>query len=151
MSLSVGFGKIIPDPEATILTRKALAALSMPGLLVEDKGLTINNDGRFALRLKPLGGLTEDATGLACRYLSTTLTLTISLVTSNSVQDFPITVTGAVAGEAVIVSPTTTPTAEIDSWCGLVSSPDIVTVRVHVRTATSGTVAITFRVIVIGS
>lgn len=67
MTLSVGFGKIFNDPEATIITRKALGRLSTPGLLVEDKGLTINNDGRMVLRIANSSGLSEDSNGLALK------------------------------------------------------------------------------------
>lgn len=65
MTMSVGLARIINDPDATVLTRKALGALSNPVLLVNDQGLTIDNDGRIALRLKTGGGITEDATGLS--------------------------------------------------------------------------------------
>ncbi len=65
MTLSVGLGKIVYDPEATTRTRKALGILSTPGLLVEGNGLTINNDGRLVLRLAPDSGLIENAAGLS--------------------------------------------------------------------------------------
>ena len=64
MTLSVGLGRIINDPKATLLTRKALGALSEPGLLVYDKGLTIDNTGRITLRINPDGGIIEDENGL---------------------------------------------------------------------------------------
>lgn len=67
MTLSVGLGRIINDPKATILTRKALGALSNPALLVTDKGLTIDNSGRLVLRLAPGEGLVEDSNGLAVK------------------------------------------------------------------------------------
>lgn len=65
MTLSVGFGRIVNDPEASILTRKALGRLETPGLLVTDEGLTINNDGRMVLRLTP--SLSQNSDGLAVR------------------------------------------------------------------------------------
>jgi len=67
MTLSVGLGRIINDPKATILTRKALGALSNPALLVTDKGLTIDNSGRLVLRLASDAGLSEDSNGLAVK------------------------------------------------------------------------------------
>ncbi len=65
MTMSVGLGTIGKDPTVSILIRQALAILSTPGLLVTDQGLTIDDDGRMALRVKPSAGLTEDATGLS--------------------------------------------------------------------------------------
>ena len=65
MTMSVGLGRIINDPEAPILTRKALGALSRPGLLVLDKGLTIDSDGRIVLRITPGSALSEGDDGLA--------------------------------------------------------------------------------------
>jgi hypothetical protein len=65
VTLSVGLGRIQQDPNASILVRKALGALSTPGLLVHDDGITIDGDGRITLRLNPDGGLTQDENGLA--------------------------------------------------------------------------------------
>jgi len=65
MTMSVGLGKITNDPNASILVRKALGALSTPGLLVHDKGITIDDDGRITLRLNPGGGLSEDENGIS--------------------------------------------------------------------------------------
>lgn len=65
MTMSVGLGKIINDPDASILTRKALGTLSTPGLLVYDDALTIDGTGRIVLKLKPDGGLQKDADGLS--------------------------------------------------------------------------------------
>ena len=64
---SVGLARIINDPKASILTRKALGALSNPNLLVTDKGLTIDNDGRMVLRLASGAGLSEDNNGLSVK------------------------------------------------------------------------------------
>lgn len=65
MALSVGFGRITNDPEAPIRTRKALGRLATPGLLVTDKGLTIDTNGRMVLRLND--GLYEDSNGLSVK------------------------------------------------------------------------------------
>jgi hypothetical protein len=65
MRLSVGLARIISDPELPVITRRALAILSTPSLLVNDNGLTIDGSGRIALRLKEGGGLIEDEDGLS--------------------------------------------------------------------------------------
>lgn len=65
MTLSVGLGKIINDPDASVLTRKALGALSNPALIVYDDALTIDGTGRLVLKLKPEGGLEQSADGLS--------------------------------------------------------------------------------------
>jgi len=65
MALSVGLGRIINDPEASVLVRKALGVLSTPWLLVTDTGVTIDGTGKIALQLKPSGGSTQDETGLS--------------------------------------------------------------------------------------
>lgn len=70
MTMSVGLGRIVVDPSASVLVRKALGALSTPGLLVDDTGLTIDDNGRIIVRLKADGGLVQDADGL---YLETTV------------------------------------------------------------------------------
>lgn len=70
MTMSVGLGRIVVDPSASVLVRKALGALSTPGLLVDDTSLTIDDNGRIIVRLKPDGGLVQDADGL---YLETTV------------------------------------------------------------------------------
>lgn len=64
MTMSVGLGRIIVDPAASVLVRKALGALSTPGLLVYDDALTIDDTGRITLRLKEGGGLVNDSDGL---------------------------------------------------------------------------------------
>lgn len=65
MSMSVGLGKIQNDPKATPLTRKALGALSTPHLLVDNQGISIDDEGRLFVRVKPGGGiLLNDETGL---------------------------------------------------------------------------------------
>lgn len=65
MTMSVGLARIITDPEASVLVRKALGALSTPGLLVYDDALTIDDTGRIVLRLHPDGGLSKSENGLA--------------------------------------------------------------------------------------
>lgn len=65
MTMSVGLGRIINDPKASIIVRKALGTLSTPGLLVTDTGVTIDDSGRIALKLDPDGGLTQGENGLA--------------------------------------------------------------------------------------
>ncbi len=65
MTMSVGLGKIQNDPNGSIMLRKALGALSEPGLLVYDDALTIDDTGRIVLRLKDGGGLQKDETGLS--------------------------------------------------------------------------------------
>ena len=64
MTMSVGLARIIVDPTAGVLTRKALGALSTPGLLVHDTGLSIDDDGRIYIKLKLDGGLIQDEDGL---------------------------------------------------------------------------------------
>jgi len=134
MSLSVGLGKIINDPEATLRTRRALGALSTPGLLVLDTGITIDSDGRLVLRLNPTGGLTQDETGLSVTgspSLSGKGTASLSFAMNGSVQNLTIAVTGALSGDHVIVSPVGTPHATgIISWSGYVSAGNTVTIRV---------------------
>lgn len=68
MTMSVGFGRIVNDPEATILTRQALGRLQTPGLLVNDQGLTIDTNGRMVLRIS--SGLSEDTSGLSVKVKS---------------------------------------------------------------------------------
>lgn len=70
MTMSVGLAKIQNDPKASVLIRKALGALSTPGLLVYDTGLSIDNTGRIVLKLKENGGLLQDEDGL---YLQITV------------------------------------------------------------------------------
>lgn len=65
MTMSVGLARIITDPTASVLVRKALGALSTPGLLVYDDALTIDDTGRIVLRLHPDGGLSKSENGLA--------------------------------------------------------------------------------------
>lgn len=65
MTMSVGLAKIQNDPEGSIMVRKALGALSTPGLLVHDTGLSIDSDGRIIIRLNPNGGLIQDEDGLS--------------------------------------------------------------------------------------
>ena len=65
MTMSVGLGKIQNDPAASILIRKALGALSTPGLLVHDTGLSIDDDGRIIIQLNPNGGIQQDELGLS--------------------------------------------------------------------------------------
>ncbi len=65
MSMSVGLAKIQNDPSATPLTRKALGALSTPHLLVDNQGISVDDEGRLFVRVKPDGGiLLNDETGL---------------------------------------------------------------------------------------
>jgi hypothetical protein len=65
MTMSVGLGRIINDPNASILVRKALGALSTPGLIVTDTGITINGSGKLEVKLDPDGGLSQSEDGLA--------------------------------------------------------------------------------------
>lgn len=65
MTMSVGLGRIINDPKASIIVRKALGALSTPGLIVTDEGVTIDNTGRIAIKINPDGGLAQDDDGIA--------------------------------------------------------------------------------------
>lgn len=64
MTMSVGLARIINDPSASVIVRKALGALSTPGLLVHDTGLSIDSAGRIILKLKTDGGLLQDENGL---------------------------------------------------------------------------------------
>ena len=65
MTMSVGLGRVVNDPTASVLVRKALGALSTPALIVTDQGITIDDDGRIAVKLNPNGGLSQDEDGLA--------------------------------------------------------------------------------------
>jgi hypothetical protein len=62
--MSVGLGKIQNDPSASVMVRKALGALSTPGLLVEDTGISIDGEGRLYIKLKTDGGILQDDEGL---------------------------------------------------------------------------------------
>lgn len=64
MTMSVGLARIINDPEAPLLTRKALGALSTPHLLCDDQGITIDDSGRFVVKLKADGGILQASDGL---------------------------------------------------------------------------------------
>lgn len=57
MSMSVGLGKIQNDPDATPLTRKALGALSTPHLIVDNQGISVDDEGRLFVRLVDGGGV----------------------------------------------------------------------------------------------
>ncbi len=57
MSMSVGLGKIQNDPDATPLTRKALGALSTPHLIVDNQGISVDDEGRLFIRLADGGGV----------------------------------------------------------------------------------------------
>lgn len=70
--MSVGLARIVSDPDATPLTRKALGALGTPGLLVYDDALTIDDSGRLTLKLKSGGGLQQTSDGL---FVETTIGL----------------------------------------------------------------------------
>ncbi len=209
--MSVGLGKIINDPTASIRTRKALGRLSTPGLLVTDQGLTIDDDGRMALRVKPSAGLTEDATGLSAvlkpsaglaatatglsavlkpsaglavdatglsvllksggnisvdanglsvaaptaaysppwtRFLTATATFALNLI--DNASDYTLTVSGAVVGDCVIVSPTSTPNIACGSWSGLVSAANTVRIRIRIGYSDAATPSQEFHVTVIG-
>lgn len=65
MTMSVGLGRIGNDPQATVLTRKALGILSTPGLLVYDDALTIDDTGRIVLKLAPSSGMQISEEGLS--------------------------------------------------------------------------------------
>lgn len=65
MTMSVGLARIQNDPEGSPMVRKALGALSTPGLLVHDTGLSIDDDGRIIIRLNPNGGLIQNEDGLS--------------------------------------------------------------------------------------
>lgn len=67
MALSVGLGRIVPDPEASTRVRNALAILSDPRLLVTDKAITIDDEGRVVLRIAENMGLLEDENGLSLK------------------------------------------------------------------------------------
>ena len=154
MTMSVGFGKIVADPEATIRTRKALGTLSTPGLLVEDKGLTIDDSGRMVLRLKDGGGLSEDETGLSATESRFLRVLTgqagFTLTYTDGVYDATITlVTGAVVGDTVIVSPIGSPPSGVAAWSGWVSAADTVEIRYLISGGSGGTISQSFRVTVI--
>lgn len=65
MTMSVGLARITPDPNASVLIRKMMGALSTPGLLVYDTGLSIDDTGRIIVKLNPDGGIVQDENGLA--------------------------------------------------------------------------------------
>lgn len=74
MTMSVGLGRIINDPKASVIVRKALGTLSTPELIVTDEGVTINDDGKIAIKLNPNGGLAQDADGLSVGVANTGIT-----------------------------------------------------------------------------
>jgi selenophosphate synthetase-related protein len=110
MTLSVGLGRITNDPEAPIRTRKALGRLSTPGLLVLDKGLTIDTNGRMVLRIAAGAGLSEDSNGLAVKLdpeggiTSSEDGLAVSLTTFGdiTVNSIIVNTNAAVSGDVII-------------------------------------------------
>lgn len=65
MTMSVGLARITVDSTVSNpLVRKMMGALSKPGLLVHDTGLSIDDDGRIIIKLSPESGLAQDETGL---------------------------------------------------------------------------------------
>ena len=113
MTLSVGLGKVINDPTASILTRKALGRLSTPGMLVTDEGLTIDNDGRMVLRLKPGGGLTEDEAGLFLTGVITVDGITGGVAAGSGVWNVYMSGTAANYFAGSVAIGTTTLTAKL--------------------------------------
>lgn len=82
------------------------------------------------------------------KFISVTATFTISL--TDGVGVHTLTVPGAVVGDTVTVSPTTTPDASVASWSAFVSSADTVTIRILISSGPTGTASQEFRVTVIG-
>lgn len=82
------------------------------------------------------------------KFISETSTFTISLTSGVGVHT--LTVTGAVVGDTVTVSPTTTPPASVASWSAFVSAADTVTIRILISGGPGGTASQAFRVTVIG-
>lgn len=115
MALSVGLGRIANDPEATIMTRKALGKLATPGLLVTDQGLTINNDGRIVLRIS--SGLQEDTSGLSVKVKSgggivsgdDGLALGDVPIGDLTVENLTVNQNASIAGDVNVIGAVTTP------------------------------------------
>lgn len=93
MTMSVGLARIVNDPTASVLVRKALGALSTPGLLVYDTGLSIDDTGRIILKLKGDGGLVQDEDGL---YMQVTVGIDshVDLVSDEYDREWNARITG---------------------------------------------------------
>lgn len=113
MTMSVGLGRIINDPSASILIRKALGVLSTPGLLVTDQGITINDDGRFTLKLTPNGGLSEDSTGLSVSGVITVDGIVGGVAAGSGIWNVYLTGTAANHFAGSVAIGTTTLTAKL--------------------------------------
>ena len=84
------------------------------------------------LNLVPGSGGVRIASGARiAKVLYAVASLTVNLTTDDTYVRY-VTVTGALPGDLVIVSPTTAPTYHLSSWSGLVSSAD--TVQVNIST-----------------
>ncbi len=64
MTMTRGLGGIVSDRSIDVRVRRALDRLATPYLLITDTGVTINDEGKIALRLAS-ASLTQDASGLA--------------------------------------------------------------------------------------
>jgi predicted RNA-binding protein with TRAM domain len=82
------------------------------------------------------------------RVRQATTTITMSL--TSGVGVYTVTVPGAVVGDTVMVSPTTTPHSSAAAWSAFVSATNTVTIRVLISSGPGGTVAQGFQVVVIG-
>lgn len=81
-----------------------------------------------------------------CRTATTTITMSLT----SGVGVYTLTVAGAVAGDVVTVSPTTTPDSSVAGWSAFVSETNTVTIRVLISGGPGGTASQEFRVAVIG-
>lgn len=137
MTMSVGLGRIVNDPSASVLVRKALGALSTPGLLVHDTSLYIDDGGRITLRLKEDGGLIQDEDGL---YLEITVGIDshVDLVSSEYDRDWNAYLTGTApnymeSGLAIGAEDLTSTTTAAETFFGL-PDPAIQTAKVNITT-----------------
>lgn len=77
MTMTRGLGGIVSDPGIDLRVRRALDRLGTPYLLVTDEGVTINDEGKIALRLVAGSGLSQSASGLTfSQTLNTSVTQT---------------------------------------------------------------------------
>lgn len=79
-----------------------------------------------------------------------TATTTITMSLTSGVGVYTLTVSGAVAGDVVAVSPTTTPGSSVAAWSAFVSATNTVTIRILISGGPGGTASQEFRVIVFG-
>lgn len=91
----------------------------------------------YHLTSAQLTGLTEGSlTTLHKHRLTATATLDFGSIASNGIGELTVTVTGAAAGNPVMLGPPSTIEAGL-TWSGFVSAADTVTIRLHNNTSAS--------------